>query len=110
DAMLLPSGAVGIGWPGSFIPRAPRRERRDPYLVSTALAGIELHAWLFHRGGRVEDRDRARSALDFTLAALHPDGSLPGGPMVASDTEGSFVAASYVEEGWIAADVLLRDP
>jgi hypothetical protein len=110
DGMLLPSGAVGIGWPGSFVPRQPNRADRTPYLVSTALVGIELHAWLYQRGGRAEDAERARKAFEFTLGELRPDGSLPAGPLLGSGTEASLVAAAYVEEGWMAADLMLHDP
>jgi hypothetical protein len=82
---------------------------RTPYLVSTALAGIEVHAWLYARTGETQYRDRALAALDYTLAQLRPDGSFPGAD-VGEEPEGSFVAAAYVEEGWMAADVFLQDP
>jgi BNR repeat-like domain len=110
DHMLLPSGACGVGWWGTVIPRSRRRASRAPYLVSTALAGIELHAWLYRRSGRTEDRDQALRSLDYTLAQIQPDGSLPLGPRVPGrPREGRMTSASYVHEGWIAADVLLGD-
>lgn len=111
DGMLLPSGACGVGWWGTVIPRSRRRASYDPYLVSTALAGIELHAWLYRRGGGAADREQAMRSLDYTLAQLQPDGSLPLGPRIPGRArEGALTAASYVHEGWIAADVLLDDP
>ena len=110
DGMLLPTGACGVGWWGTTIPRLRSRALREPYLVSTALAGIELHAWLYRRSGRSEDRDRALRALDFTLAAIQPDGSLRPGPRVpGTGMESRLTTAAYVGEGWMAADVLLGD-
>jgi hypothetical protein len=77
--------------------------------VSTALAGIETHAWLYAQTRAPEYARRARAALDYTLSALQPDGSLP--PFVSGDIhEGRFVAAAYVPEGWMAADRFLDDP
>ena len=108
DGMLLPSGACGVGW-------METRERHDstavraPYLVSTALAGIEVHAWMHARTGEARYRDRALAALDYTLSRIEPDGSLPPAD-VGEEPEGGYVAAAYVEEGWMAADVFLQDP
>ena len=82
---------------------------RTPYLVSTALAGIEVHAWLHARTREAHDRERALAALDYTLAQLGADGSLPA-TEVEDEPEGSYVAAAYVQEGWMAADVFLQDP
>ena len=110
DGMLLQSGAVGVGWPGSFVPRSPTRVSRQPYLVSTALAGIELQGWLYRRGGRVEDGERARRALDYTLTQVQADGSLVGTAQPGYAREGALVTAVYVQEGWMAADWLLGDP
>ena len=107
DEMILPSGAFGIGWPGSAIPRVRLRASRVPYLVSTALAGIELHAWLARRSGSAADRERALRALDWTLAQVQKDGGLPRGPGIGDDREGALVTAAYVQEGWMAADLLL---
>lgn len=105
DRMILPSGAFGIGWRGSFVPRFEPRAARDPYLVSTALCGVELHAWLYRRTVEPRYRERALAALDYTLAELQPDGSFPPD----RTREGPFLLAAYVQEGWMAADVLLED-
>src|SRR5258706_10245417 len=102
--MILPSGACGIGWADTRQVTA-ERALRAPYLVSTALAGIEVPAWLFQRTGRPEYRERALRALDYTLSQVGPDGSLPH---VATE-DGPLATAAYVEEGWMAADVLLKD-
>ena len=107
DGMFLPSGACGVGWPET---RAPHDSLgvRQPYLVSTALAGIELQAWLYARTGGDRYRQRALAALDYTLSQLGSDGSFPvveSGPAA----EGAYVAAAYVQEGWMAADIFLRD-
>ena len=111
DEMLLASGACGVGWWGTTLPRLRSRALREPYLVSTALAGIELHAWLYRRSGREEDRQRALRALEFTLSQIQPDGSFHPGPKVPGiGTEGRFTTAAYVHEGWMAADVLLGEP
>lgn len=110
DGMILANGAFGVGWPGSYIPRVRFRGLPRPYLVSTALEGIELSAWLYRRGGNVKDRDRAKAAFDYTLSQLQPDGSLTTGPRISGASESSLVSAAYVEEGWMAADVLLGDP
>lgn len=106
DAMFLPSGALGIGWPNSYIPRIRQRTDRSPYLVSTALAGIEVQAWLWKRTGDAKYRERALHALEYTLSQLQPDGALP----VHASGEGSLTAASYVEEGWMMIDWLWQDP
>ncbi len=105
DLMVLPSGAFGIGWRNTYVPRSNKRIARDPYLVSTALAGIELHGWLWKRTGNVAYRDCALHALEYTLAQLKPDGSLPE----HASGEGALTTAAYVEEGWMAADVFLGD-
>jgi hypothetical protein len=112
DGMLLPSGAVGVGWWGTTLPRLERRASREPYLVSTALAGIELHAWLYSRDGLVADRNRALQALDYTLTQIQPDGSLAMGPRLPGTdaAESRLTIAAYTEEGWMAADALLGDP
>lgn len=106
DGMLLANGAVGIGWPGSFVPRVRQRASHAPYLVSTALAGIETCAWLWMRTGEEVFRTRALEALNYTLAQLGPDGALT----VTPGRDGPFATAAYVQEGWIAADVMLADP
>jgi len=107
DGMILPTGACGVGWPETRDPTESAAVR-TPYLVSTGLAGIEVHAWLHARTGEAQYRERALAALDYTLSQLRPDGSFPGAD-VGEEPEGSFVAAAYVEEGWMAADVFLQD-
>jgi hypothetical protein len=104
DGMILPSGACGIGWADT---RAvtPERALRTPYLVSTALAGIEVQAWLFERTGRPEYRERALRSLDYTLSQIGPDGSLP----YVTREDGPLATAAYVQEGWMAADAFLQD-
>jgi len=106
DGMLHPNGAVGVGWPGTRIPRSKTRISREPYLVSTALAGIETCAWLWMRTGADGDRNRALQALDYTLSQLGTDGAYT----TALARDAPFTTAAYVQEGWIAADVLLQDP
>lgn len=104
DGMILPSGAFGVGWPNSFVRFGPRADR-SPYLVSTALAGIEMHAWLWNRTHDPKLRERALRAFDYTLSQLQPDGSLPA----HKTGEGALTAAAYVEEGWMMLDLLWRD-
>jgi hypothetical protein len=108
DGMLLPSGACGIGWMETRT-RHDSSAARTPYLVSTALAGIELHAWLAARSGDVRWRTRAMAALDYTLAQVREDGSLPG-LQLDEQNEGPYATAAYVQEGWMAADFFLQDP
>jgi hypothetical protein len=111
DRMLLSSGAIGTGWPDLDRRGGGRAWRSDmgwydePYLVSTALAGISLNAWLYHRSGRPEYKRRAMAALDFTLEQLEPDGSLPA----HARFEGKLRNAAYVQEGWMAAEAHLGD-
>ena len=110
DRMIAASGAIGFGQPvaDSSVVRAWRSDvgwGDDPYLISTALVGIELQAWLFHRTGERVYRDRALAALEYTLAQLGNDGALPS--MVRG--EGAYTVAAYVEEGWMAADHFLGD-
>lgn len=106
DRMIQPSGAVGVGWMDTRV-RSESTVVRVPYLVSTALAGLEVHAWLHARTGNPRDRERALAALEYTLGQLRDDGSFPPAD-VEDEPEGSFVAAAYVEEGWMAADVFLQ--
>ena len=110
DGMMLESGALGVGWPitGSGATKAWRSDvgwADDPYLVSTALVGIELQAWLFRRTRAPEYRRRALAALEYTLSQLQRDGSLPS--LVRG--EGANTVAAYTQEGWMAADLLLDD-
>jgi hypothetical protein len=107
DGMLLPTGAYGVGWTQTEI-TSERTVDRTPYLVSTALAGVELHAWLFERTHEARYRSRAIEALDYTLSQLAPDGSFPSHAPGAPG-EGAFLTAAYVQEGWMAADVFLND-
>jgi hypothetical protein len=111
--LFLPSGALGIGWRTSLadlLEAASRGTRapswRAPYLVSSALAGVELHAWLARHRSAPAHRERARAALEFTLSQLQPDGSLPS----RETGEGRLLTAAYVQEGWMAAEALLADP
>ncbi|UCE02052.1 MAG: exo-alpha-sialidase [Candidatus Latescibacterota bacterium] len=112
DHAFLDDGAVATGWRASiatleqtsergFLPRLERR----PYLVSTSLAGVEVHAWLFRHLRDPHYRDRALAALEFTLTQLQPNGSLPR----QGTLEGRMRVAAYVQEGWMAADILLED-
>jgi hypothetical protein len=113
DKVLLDSGALGVGWPVEGDPRRIGRAWRSdmgysdsPYLVSTALVGIEVHAWLYRRTGEAKYRQRALAALEYTLGRLQSDGSLPA----FSKHEGALATAANVAEGWMAADLLLDDP
>jgi hypothetical protein len=106
DGMFVRAGALGIGWRSPLDALLEAHQRgatmpgwKSPYLVSTALAGIELHGWLARRSGDPRYAERARAALDFTLSQIQPDGSLPR----FAPEEGLLQTASYVEEGWMAA-------
>ena len=107
ERMWLPNGAVGVGRNIVIDRRGGRnRPQREPYLVSTALAGVAVPAWLYRRTGKEEYRDRDRAALDYTLSQISPDGfAEPVGKR-----EGSLRIAAYVQEGWMAADAYLGDP
>jgi hypothetical protein len=107
DGMILASGAVGIGWPATRTP-SESTAVRAPYLVSTSLAGIGMHAWLYARTRNPLYRARALAALDYTLQQIQPDGSFPG---IALDdqVEGAYLIAAYVQEGWMAADACWPD-
>jgi hypothetical protein len=112
DRAILDDGAIATGWRSSLATleesskrgSVPRLER-SPYLVSTSLAGIEVHAWLFRHLREPKYRERALAALEFTLTQLQPNGSLPR----LGTQEGEMLVAAYVQEGWMAADLLLRD-
>jgi len=113
DGLILDSGGVGLGWPlDEQAPPGARAWRSDTgwsdseYLVATALAGIEVNAWLYHRTHAEPYRTRARKALDVTLARLKADGSFP----TVGPQEGPLQVAFYVQEGWLAADAWLEDP
>jgi hypothetical protein len=106
EHLFLASGAVGAGRAIVADPLGNSVDGAKPYLVSTALAGIETTAWLYHRTGRPEFRRRALASLDYTLSQLAPDGFLEE----TARKEGCLRVASYVEEGWMAADQLLGDP
>jgi hypothetical protein len=105
DQLILPSGAFGVGWPNSYVRFAPRTDR-SPYLVSTALAGIEVHGWLWKRTSDPKYRDTALRAFEYTLSQIQPDGSL----RAHKSGEGALIAAAYVEEGWVMLDMLWQDP
>ncbi len=102
DGMLLPNGACGVGWKATRV-RSESTAVREPYLVSTALAGIETHAWLYVHTHDEAYRVRALAALDYTLSSLQPDGSFAS---FVHDglVEWPFTTAAYVEEAWMAAD------
>jgi hypothetical protein len=106
EGLFLDGGAVGVG--REFSAPDPTRSRgrsRRPYLVSTALAGIEVNAWLHRATKKSEYRERALAALDYTLAQIAPDGFQE--PLARQ--EGSLRVAAYIEEGWMAADYYLND-
>ena len=107
DGLLLANGACAVGWMATR-DRAEAAALREPYLVSTALAGVATHAWLYARTREPEFARRARAALDYTLAAIGPDGALPRID-VGDVHEGPYLAAAYVQEGWMAADRHLGD-
>src|SRR5262249_17980966 len=74
DMLVLRTGAIGVGWPTGDRDSTAKRAWRsdvgwsdDPYIVSTALAGIESNAWLFHRTHQPGYEARARRAFDYTL-------------------------------------------
>lgn len=112
DALVLENGAIGVGWPMGQKPEKVIRAWRSDmgwadaeYLVSSALAGVGVHAWLYHNTRDARYGARARAALDFTLSKLRSDGSLPA----FSPHEGELGASAYVQEGWMAADLWLED-
>jgi hypothetical protein len=100
DHMLQASGAVAGGFAA-----VRSTELRRPFLVATALAGVEAHAWLFAQTKDERYRDTARSALRFILDRIAADGSIAG---YAGETP--LWGAAYVQECFIAADALLDDP
>jgi hypothetical protein len=106
EHMFLPSGAVGGGRNPGVDPVQTAVEAARPYLVSTALVGLETEAWLFHRTGRLEYRQRALAALDYTLSQIVTDGFSEE----LGRKEGCLRVASYVQEGWMAMEQLLADP
>lgn len=107
DKVLYPDGSVGMGRLLVIDPlRRPGRTKPEPYLVSTALVGIETRAWLYRRTQRPELRDDALRSLEYTLSQITTDGFLEP----AGRREGSIRIAAYVQEGWMAADAFLDDP
>jgi hypothetical protein len=101
EHMFLASGALGVGWSAVVDPMTPGRARQYlPYMVSTALIGVEMRAWMYHRTDRADYREGALGSLAWTLSQLQPDGSILDitGKKVAWDDVG------YVEEGWMAAE------
>ena len=113
DMIEKPSGAIGVGFPMSQKPsRAVKVWNSrvgyadEPYMVSTALAGIAVQAWLAHRTGKPEYAARAKAALTWTLSRVDTSGAVP----VLRGQEGPFGAAAYIQEGWMAAETWLDDP
>jgi hypothetical protein len=105
--MLHADGSVGMGRDLIDDPlRGPRRPSPEPYLVSSALVGVEARAWLYRRTRRPELREQAIRSLDYTLSQICPDGFREP----AGRREGSIRISSYVQEGWMAADQFLDDP
>jgi hypothetical protein len=78
----------------------------EPYLVSTALAGISIHAWLYRRTQDARYKRLALQSLDYVLSALRDDGSFPG----HAKMEGGLRAAAYAADAWVTADLCLDDP
>ena len=97
--MYLEGGALSLGWPLMVDHLGYRvKPTRDPYLVSTALVGVELRGRLYHRTGREEYRQAALESLAYTLAQI--------GQVDSQDRRcrRRLRIAGYVEEGWTAAD------
>lgn len=107
DGLVHADGSVGVGWTKAAAHPDSHR-LQDSYVVSTALAGIAAHGWLYARTGDAEDRLAAEKALDYTLAMLAPDGSVAAFTQ-GTLTEGRHWSATYVQEGWMAADRYLED-
>lgn len=105
DGLLYASGGVGAGFSGAATPDGRRYDIRRPFLVATALAGVEAHAWLYQRTGETKYLETARAGLDFLLSHVNPDGSIEG-----FETETPLWGAVYVQEGLMAADLMLQDP
>lgn len=107
DRMLHEDGSVGMGRSLIIDPlRPPGRANPEPYLVATALVGIEARAWLYRRTKRPELREQAMRSLEYTLSQISDDGFREP----AGRREGSIRIAAYVQEGWMAADAFLEDP
>lgn len=106
EKMLWDTGAVGLGRELVHDPlRIPRRASSEPYLVSTALVGIECRAWMYHRTRRPEYRDAALKSLDYSLSQITAAGFLEP----QANKEGVLRTVAYVQEGWMAADLYLDD-
>jgi len=107
DKMLHADGSVGMGRALIVDEVGPRRRANpEPYLVSSALVGIEARAWLYRRTRRPELKQQAMKSLEYTLSQITSDGFREP----AGRREGSIRIAAYVQEGWMAADALLDDP
>jgi tetratricopeptide (TPR) repeat protein len=105
--------AIGVGFPMSQKPVSAKRVwdsrlgyANEPYMVSTALAGIAVQSWLSHRTGKPAYAARAKAALEWSLSRIDTSGVVP----VIRGQEGPFGVAAYVQEGWMAADAWLEDP
>jgi len=106
EKMLWDTGAVGLGRELVEDPlRLPRRASPEPYLVSTALVGIEIRAWMYHRTQRPEYHDAAMKSLDYTLSQI----TATGFREPQANKEGALRTVAYVQEGWMAADRYLAD-
>ena len=113
DMIDKSTGAIGVGFPMSQKPESAKRVwnsrigyANEPYMVSTALAGIALQSWLAHRTGKPEYAARAKAALAWSLSRVDTSGAVP----VLRGQEGPFGVAAYVQEGWMAAHTWLEDP
>lgn len=106
DRMLHDDGGVGLGRPMVSVRGRRVRAVTAPYLVSTALCGIEVRAWLYRRTGEVAYRDAALASLEYTLSQIDAKGRFIE---ETSRQEGLLRVAAYVQEGWMAADQLLED-
>jgi len=111
DGLARADGAIGVGWPTAERRAGDVRAWRSdtgwsdaPYGVATALAGVELHAWLAQRTGDRRYRDQAERQLEWTMVQVRSDGGVP-----AFAGEGELATAAYLEEGWMAAARMLGD-
>jgi len=107
DGLVHAAGEIGVGWSKAQAGH-DSLALRQPYVVSTALAGVATRAWLFACTGEADFARDARTALERTLDAIAPDGSIPAFTAGAL-TEGRHWSATYVHEGWMFADRYLDD-
>ncbi|MDR3675770.1 MAG: hypothetical protein P4N24_09790 [Acidobacteriota bacterium] len=119
DGMLLPNGALGVGWEhtedGKLNGPIP-----DKYTISSALTGGEIFTWMYYMTKKDQYRRMAYNSLRWIFTTMRKDGVIPyvlaaygsslekhGDPRNDYQLwdELPYLTAAYVGEGLLSFDI-----